>query len=540
MLSTSTEEPLSSSKRQTPATFIRSSPVTTRSRASAEAAEKVVVVVDVDSRATTAPPAATRGHVSSNSSNMASSAAPVPSQVEAARACLKEISISHKHPQQSAVNLDALKEQDTTTVSIISDSTSAAFKGTSTGYSPQLLVFGHIQKTLEDKYNRVSKQIKKEVFSCIEQIGKLQSQKAKIESPSKPAQHTKRSNQLSSSILAPEALVDAQRDLDRAMLQVEASRRATLVSIKDSEIKFFQQKLVELLESLPGLAVAIVGALHLPKEIAEVHTADLTTMLVRDFQNEKQKQIARQEQKVANSKARAENSQRAAAAVLESSEKAIQTVIQKTLHSQLSGFFKKAHNVLSRQSLRPEDQSATLEKIAADLDSKLIKGSVASVDSFNGKRPATPDTDVKEGTEISSFRKLRNTSKSPKPPKNGNRRLWRRNSKSATSSATSASSQKSNSRNLREPISRSSSKKKVAFRSDFTKKERKKQHPERTKQRSKSSSRESSQARSSSRGSSNEISRRSSSNSSRKQQQQPRATAAATSGRGRRRGRRQR
>jgi hypothetical protein len=156
--------------------------------------------------------------MASNLSSVASSPSSVPSaQVEAARATLVEF---HKHPQDLAIDFSNMKIGDERATSLFVHQVQAAFhltgqgQGTGQGYNPPQLIHGHIQ-TLEDKYARVSKEIKKEVFVNIEQLVKLQSQRAKIMDPHKPGQIEKRTrNQLTSSILAQEALVEAQKELD--------------------------------------------------------------------------------------------------------------------------------------------------------------------------------------------------------------------------------------------------------------------------------------------------------------------------------------
>jgi hypothetical protein len=479
--------------------------------------------------------------------------------VEAARATLLEISKSHRHPQDVAIDFSNLKIDDKRATDLFVHHMQTAFhltgtgQGSGQGYNPPLLIHGHIQKTLEDKYALVSKEIKKEVFINIEQLVRLQSQRAKIMDLQKPGQPDKRTrNQLTSTILAQEAIVEAQKELDRVTLELAASKTAALVSIKDSEIKVYELRLAELLDSLPSLAQAIVDTLHLPQHIAAVHTADILAMLVKDFQHEKRKQLDRHELKAAKARERVENSQKAAAAVLESSEHTIQTVIQKSMHSELTGFFRKAHNVLSKTTLRPEEQNAVLHKIAAEPDSKIVKGSVERVSSLKGRRPTTPDTNTDDDT--THFRKLRSTSKSPRASKNGSRRSWRHNREYSASSAKSTQLQKSSLRRLPKRTSRESRGKKVVFHEDFTGKERRKQQvgsteprpprstaaAPRSKSRSRSNSMSSSSKDSSRRSSSESSKKSDSSSNSKKQQQQPRAAAANGKGRGRGRGRRRR
>ena len=523
---------------------VRRSPIVTRSKSSSSSS----------------------AHMASNLSSAASSLSPVPSaQVEAARATLVEISNSHKHPQDLAIDFSKMKIGDERVTKMFAHKVQEAFhltgqsqetgQGQGLGYNPPLLIHGHIQKTLEEKYTRVSIEVKKEIFVNIEQMVKLQSQRAKIIEPRKPAQKPgQRTNILTSSILAQEALADAQKELDRVTVELTASKTAALISIKDSEIKVYEHRLAELLESLPSLAHAMVDTLHLPQRIAAIHTADLLAMLVKDFQQEKKRQIDRHELKSLKARERVENSQKAAAAVLESSEKTIQTVIQRSMHSELTGFFRKAHNVLLKSTLQPAERETILQQIAADPVSQLAKGSAERVSSSRSRRPTAPDTNNDDDAAQRNFKYLRNTSKSPRPAKNGNRRSWRHNSDSSMSSSKSTQSQKSNSRRSQKPTSRESNRKKVVFREDFTKKEGRKQQvgraeprPPRTTAaaaRSKSRSRSnsmSSSSKNSSRRSSNESSRKSdSSSNSKKQQQQPRAAAANGKGRGRGRGRRRR
>jgi len=544
-----------SATQQIRAADVRTSPIATRSRTSNNArADK-----DTSSSTSSAPSV-------SNLPSAASSPSSVPStQVEAARATLLEISKSHRHPQDIAIDFSKLKIYDERATDLFVHHMQTAFhltgtgqgsgQGSGQGYNPPLLIHGHIQKTLEDKYARISKEIKKEVFINIEQLVRLQSQRAKIMDLQKPGQPEKRTrNQLTSTILAQEAIVEAQKELDRVTLELAASKTAALVSIKDSEIKVYELRLAELLDSLPSLAQAIVDTLHLPQHIAAVHTADILAMLVKDFQHEKRKQLDRHELKAAKARERVENSQKAAATVLESSEHTIQTVIQKSMHAELTGFFRKAHNVLSKTTLRPEEQNAVLQKIAAEPDSKIVKGSVERVSSLKGRRPTTPDTNTDDDTTHFNVRKLRSTSKSPRSSKNGSRRSWRHNREYSASSAKSTQLQKSSLRRLPKRTSRESRGKKVVFHEDFTGKEGRKQQVGRTEPRpprstaaaprSKSRSRSnsmSSSSKDSSRRSSNESSKKSdSSSNSKKQQQQPRAAAANGKGRGRGRGRRRR
>jgi hypothetical protein len=534
-----------SATQQIRAADVRTSPIATRSRTSNNArADK-----DTSSSTSSAPSV-------SNLPSAASSPSSVPStQVEAARAALLEISKSHRHPQDIAIDFSKLKIYDERATDLFVHHMQTAFhltgtvQGSGQGYNPPLLIHGHIQKTLEDKYARLSKEIKKEVFINIEQLVRLQSQRAKIMDLQKPGQPEKRTrNQLTSTILAQEAIVEAQKELDRVTLELAASKTAALVSIKDSEIKVYELRLAELLDSLPSLAKAIVDTLHLPQHIAAVHTADILAMLVKDFQHEKRKQLDRHELKAAKARERVENSQKAAATVLESSEHTIQTVIQKSMHTELTGFFRKAHNVLSKTTLRPEEQNAVLQKIAAEPDSKIVKGSVERVSSLKGRRPTTPDTNTDDDTTHFNVRKLRSTSKSPRSSKNGSRRSWRHNREYSASSAKSTQLQKSSLKRLPKRTSRESRGKKVVFHKDFTGKERREPRPPRStaaaprsKSRSRSNSMSSSSKDDSSRRSSSESSKKSdSSSNSKKQQQQPRAAAANGKGRGRGRGRRRR
>lgn len=553
---TAPSEVPNSATQQIRASDLRKSPVASHTRSRTIS----IARVDTDSSSTSNAPMA------NNLSSVASSPSSVPSaQVEAARATLVDISKSHRHPQDLAIDFSNMKIGDERATSLFVHQVQAAFhltgqgQGSDQGYNPTLLIHGHIQKTLEDKYARVSKEIKKEVFVNIEQLVKLQSQRAKILHPQKPGKSEKRPrNQLTSNILAQEALVEAQKELERVTLELAASKTAALISIKDSEIKVYELRLAELLDSLPSLAHAIVDTLHLPQHIATVHTADILAMLVKDFQHEKKKQLDRHEMKAAKARERVENSQKAAAAVLESSEHTIQTVIQKSMHSELTGFFRKAHHVLSKTTLRPEEQNAVLQKIAAEpaSDSKIVKGSVDRVSSFKSRRPTTPDTNTDDDTAHFNVRNLRNTSKSPRPSKNGSRRSWRHNSESSASSAKSTQLLKSSSRRLRKHTSKKSGRKRVTFRADFTRRDGRKQQTERAEPRltraaaaaarSKSASRSNSVSSNSRNGSSENSSKKSDSSSkksdssinSRKQHQQPRAAAA--NDQGRRRGRRRR